>query len=102
MTLPNRRRQRSGDTKHKGKTVHVTVGFYPDGRPGEIFAYGFKTGSDQQGERDQTCMLWSKLMQQHGFSLDDFLRYVSRDDKGNPHTMSGTALVYAIAELAYG
>lgn len=102
MTLPNRRLHRSGDTKHRGETVHVTVGFYPDGKPGEIFAYGYKSGSDQQAERDQTCILWSKLMQKHDFSLDDFLPYITRDDNGKPKTMSGAALDYAISELAYG
>lgn len=96
MTLPNRRPIITGDTTHKGTEITVSVGLYPDGRPGEIFAYGYKSGSGHQAERDQTCILWSKLMQKHGFELEDFLEFISLDFDGKPMTMSAEALVFAL------
>ena len=36
--LPDRRAAVSVDLEHGGSRVTVTIGFYPDGRPGEVFA----------------------------------------------------------------
>lgn len=99
MTLSNRRKNETGDTHHNGSPITVTVGFYEDGRAGEIFAYGYKTGCGHQAERDQTCVLWSKLIQKHGFAIEDFQQFISLDMDGNPITMSGAALLYALDKL---
>ncbi len=44
--LPDRRQAETVDLWHGGQRFHVTIGQYPDGRPGEVFIHGAKPGSD--------------------------------------------------------
>ena len=99
MTLPNRRQVRSGTTEYRGQKLHITLGLYPDGTPGEIWAYGYKTGSGQEAEINQQCIQWSKLVQEDGKRLEDFAKYISMDYDGQPHTASGAALLFALEML---
>lgn len=47
--LPTRRRSWTQRVKISGQTVHMTVGEYPDGRPGEIFIDVNKEGTFLRG-----------------------------------------------------
>ena len=42
--LPNRRENETIDLVFDGHRYHVTIGFAPDGRPGEVFCHGGKVG----------------------------------------------------------
>ena len=40
VRLPDRRAAETIQLEHGGQRFTVTVGFYPDGRPGEVFTHG--------------------------------------------------------------
>ncbi len=63
--LPNRRQAETLDLWHGGQRYHLTVGEYPDGRPGEVFIHGAKPGSDTDLLYDDIGVLISRLLQ-HG------------------------------------
>ncbi len=65
--LPDRRQAETVDLWHGGRRYHLTVGKYPDGRPGEIFLHGAKPGSDTDLLCDDIGVLISRLLQ-HGDS----------------------------------
>ena len=46
--LPQRRAAETFDMRFWNQLFTVTVGFYPDGTPGEVFIDGGKTGQDIQ------------------------------------------------------
>lgn len=57
-----------------GKTkIHVTVGFYADGRPGEVFLHADKTGSLARGAFDAVAIAIS-IGLQHGVPLDEYVK----------------------------
>ncbi len=63
--LPDRRQAETLDLWHGGRRYHLTVGEYPDGRPGEVFIHGAKPGSDTDLLYDDVGVLISRLLQ-HG------------------------------------
>lgn len=74
-----------------GTSIHCTVGQYPDGRPGEIFIHGAKTGSHADGLMRE----WAKaasLAMQRGASIEDFAAIAERNPSGKPNTAIGEAL----------
>ena len=59
VRLPDRRAAETVELEHGGQRFTVTVGFYPDGRPGEVFTHGARSGSTQlslakEGQTAQT------------------------------------------------
>ena len=65
--LPDRRQCETMDLWHGGRRYHLTIGEYPDGRPGEVFIHGAKPGSDADLLGDDIGVLISRLLQ-HGDS----------------------------------
>ncbi len=63
--LPDRRQAETLDLWHGGRRYHLTIGEYPDGRPGEVFIHGAKPGSDTDLLCDDIGVLISRLLQ-HG------------------------------------
>ncbi len=61
--LPNRRANETAELEYEGARYAVTIGFYPDGRPGEVFTAGAKVGSAMEGLLDDACILVSLLLQ---------------------------------------
>jgi hypothetical protein len=49
-TLPQRRAAETFDLRFWNQPFTVTVGFYADGTPGEVFIDGGKTGQDSRGD----------------------------------------------------
>ncbi len=60
---PDRRQAETLDLWHGGQRYHLTIGEYPDGRPGEIFLHGAKPGSDTDLLLDDVGVLISRLLQ---------------------------------------
>lgn len=58
------------DHKDGDLRVYVTVGCYPDGRPGEMFIKADKVGSMASGALDAAAMTTSMALQ-HGASIHD-------------------------------
>lgn len=63
MTLPARRKSWTQKVRIGGQTLHLTVGEYPDGRPGEVFLNVSKTGSFNRGVMETLAMNISKALQ---------------------------------------
>lgn len=67
--LPNRRHcvtQQLEYVTENGviEKYHVTIGYYPDGRPGEIFCNDARTGSDRQSELNDASITISVALQE--------------------------------------
>jgi hypothetical protein len=63
VRLQNRRPNITAMIQHAGRSYAVTVGFYPDGRVGEIFIHGAKAGSEIDFLLDDACVAISLLLQ---------------------------------------
>ena len=61
--LPDRRQSETVNLWHGGRRYHLTIGEFPDGRPGEIFLHGAKPGSDTDLLCDDIGVLISRLLQ---------------------------------------
>jgi hypothetical protein len=70
------------------------VGFYPDGRPGEVFVDGRKLTTQADIEAHDAAIILSFALQ-HGASLDEVGAALLRGESGEPHGVMG-ALVDAI------
>ena len=75
----------------------VTVGFYPDGTPGEVFIDGGKTGQDiQSTARDAAVVL--SLALQHGTAIETIRHAVTRTGSGSAASILG-AVVDALSKF---
>jgi hypothetical protein len=82
-TLPQRRAAETFDRRFRNQPFTVTVGFYPDGTPGEVFIDGGKTGQDiQSTARDAAVVL--SLAIQHGTPIEMIRHAVTRSGSGEP------------------
>ena len=61
--LPNRRAAETVQLEHNGTRFMVTIGFYPDGRPGEVFTHGARSGSALDALLADACVVVSCLIQ---------------------------------------
>jgi len=65
VRLPDRRFAETVVLEHDGTRFMVTIGFYPDGRPGEVFTHGARSGSNLDALLADACVVVSCLIQ-HG------------------------------------
>lgn len=75
--LPDRRRTTTQKVKIGGRTLYVNIGFYPDGRPGEVFLDMAKQGTAIRGWANDAALLVSLLLQ-HGATPGE-IAYAIRD-----------------------
>lgn len=61
--LPSRRSSATYTIHLDGRSIHVTLGLYPDGRVGEVFVATSKTGSALRTALDTWAMALSKALQ---------------------------------------
>jgi len=92
--LPDRRPAETIAIEHGGMGFDVTVGFYPDGRPGEVFTHGAKTGSMIDGLLDDACVVVSLLIQ-NGVEPRALARSMGRLGDEQPASVIG-----AVVDLA--
>lgn len=92
-TLPPRRRAETVEIRHGGHNAPfvVTVGFYDDGRPGEVFIDGAKSGSDMAATTRDGAILLS-LALQHGVPLETIRHAVSRNPDGKASSIVGVVV----------
>ena len=93
QALPMRRRSETFEIDYGGLSrVHtVTVGYYPDGRPGEVFINGGKSGEQVEAiARDGAVML--SMCLQHGVSLDTIKHALTRDSQDQPSSIVGAVV----------
>ena len=65
IRLPERRAAETIALDYDGTRYMVTVGFYRDGRPGEVFTHGARSGSNLDALLADACVVVSCLIQ-HG------------------------------------
>jgi hypothetical protein len=92
VRLPERRIADTRELLFDNMQFTVTVGVFPDGRPGEVFARCGKAGSQLDGLIDDACVLVSRLLQ-HGEAPSILVRSLGRDGD-RPASVIG-----AIAEI---
>jgi hypothetical protein len=99
--LPHRRAAETVELEHGGQRFTVTIGFYPDGRPGEVFTHGLRTGSNLDGLLADACVVVSCLMQ-HGAEARDLAAGMGRLGSAEPASVIGAVvdLVAAASEAA--
>ena len=98
--LPQRRASETFDLRFWSQNFTVTVGFYPDGTPGEVFIDGGKTGQDiQSTARDAAVVL--SLALQHGTPIETIRHAVTRSGSGAAASILG-AIVDVLPATARG
>jgi hypothetical protein len=86
---------------HEG---YLTIGLYPDGRPGELFLKMSKEGSTISGMCQAFCRAFS-LAIQHGLSVQDAcarfrgMRFEPMGDTSNPEIPECSSIVDYIARF---
>jgi ribonucleoside-diphosphate reductase alpha chain len=86
--------------RHEG---YLTIGLYPDGRPGEIFLKMSKEGSTLSGMCQAFCRAFS-LSIQHGLSVSDAvgrfqgMRFEPMGETSNPEIPQAESIVDYIAK----
>ena len=94
--LPDRRPAQTSEIEHGGLRFAVTIGFYPDGRPGEVFTHGPKTGSTMDGLLDDACVAVSLLIQ-HGVEPHTLAQSMGRLGNELPASVIGAVVDLAAA-----
>jgi hypothetical protein len=90
-TLPQRRAAETFHVRFSNLPFTVTVGFYADGTPGEIFIDGRKTGNDIEAiARDAGVLL--SLALQHGVPPETIHQPVTRSALGEPASILGAII----------
>ena len=91
--LPHRRVNETFELRHGNRNAswQITIGRYPDGSIGEIFANGAKSGSDDEANaRDAFVALSISL--QHGVPLAAFQHAMLRNADGSASTIVGAVI----------
>ena len=70
-------RRRDHPLEHGGTRFTVTIGFYPDGRIGEVFTHGARSGSNLDALLADACVVVSCLIQ-HGAELRELAASMGR------------------------
>lgn len=101
--LPNRRPclnfEFLAGERGQEKTLHAGVGFYPDGRPGEVFITGTKVANGQQIVANEAAIAISFALQ-HEADLQAMREAMPREEDGRPQGLMGALLDALVAKLA--
>lgn len=90
--LPMRRKTESLPVAWCGHTIVVTVGFYDDGRPGEVFGKCGIEGQQMGAIVDEAAQLISRLLQR-GVTVGEIMGGIGFDHRGQPETPIGAVTV---------
>ena len=94
--LPDRRVAETVALEHGGTRFMVTIGFYPDGRPGEVFTHGIRTGAGLDALLADACVIVSCLIQ-HGVEPRDLAASMGRLGNAEPASIIGAVIDLAAA-----
>src|SRR5438552_5896931 len=89
--LPNRRSAVTTSFQRDGARFEMTAGYYPDGRPGEIFLRADRANSLLDFLMSDAAILAS-LALQYGAPLDEIRHALKRTTSGQPASPIGAAL----------
>jgi hypothetical protein len=91
VRLPDRRFAETVALEHGGARFMVTIGFYPDGRPGEVFTHGARSGSNLDALLADACVVVSCLIQ-HGAEPHKLAASMGRLGNAEPASVIGAVL----------
>lgn len=94
--LPQRRPHETFQFEHWGSHYTVGIGYYNDGRPGEVFINTGKVGTQSETLARDSAVILSVALQ-FGVPIDAMLHAITRDADGKPSGPIG-ALLERIAE----
>lgn len=86
--LPNRRLSMTYTVRHNNKPHELTIGYYPDLTPGEMFVDTDRPGADMN-MLAHDAMVVASLALQYGCPLDVIRDAVLRHEAGEPATLIG-------------
>jgi hypothetical protein len=89
--LPNRRPAETLAFERDGSRYRMTVGYFPDGRCGEVFLNADRADSLLDVLASDAAILTS-LALQHGCSLQEITHALKRDSRGFAASPIGVAL----------
>jgi hypothetical protein len=95
---PNRRPSETAELEYEGARYAVTIGFYLDGRPGEVFTGNAKVGSGVEAVLDDAAILISLLLQ-NGVEPAALAETMGRLGDGTAPASIIGAIVDRLAEL---
>ena len=87
-TLPQRRAAETFNLRFWNQLSTVTIGFYADGTPGEVFIDGGKSGQDVQSTARDAAVVLS-LALQHGATIETIRLAVTRSNSGEAASILG-------------
>ena len=91
LRLPDRRAAETIALEHDSARFMVTIGFYPDGRPGEVFVHGARSGSSMDALLADACVVVSCLIQ-HGIVPAELARSMGRFGNDRPASVIGAVV----------
>lgn len=97
--LPDRRPAETVQIEFGGMRFAVTIGFYEDGRPGEVFVHGTRTGSGLDALLADACVVLSVLMQ-YGVEPRELAASMGRLGNAGPASVLGAVIDLAAAANA--
>lgn len=89
--LPNKRACETIAFERDGSRYYLTVGFYPDGRPGEIFL-NHDRGDSLLDVLTSDAAILASLALQHGCTLETIAHALKRDARGVAASPIGAAV----------
>src|SRR4051812_25382673 len=96
QVLPQRRAAETFDVRFWSQNFTVTLGFYTDGAPGEVFIDGGRTGQDVQSTaRDAVVVL--SLALQHGLPIETVRSAVTCNGSGEAASILGVIVAALLA-----
>lgn len=96
--LPQRRQSITFEFRVDGGLLYqATVGYYPDGRPGEIFLDSSKSGTDVQVNMRDAAIAISFALQ-YGAHIEDICSAFTRRADGSPEGPLGVLLDMIVKE----
>jgi hypothetical protein len=89
--LPNRRKSITTAFERDGHGYHMAVGYFPDGRPGEIFL-NHDCGDSMLDALSSDAAILASLALQHGCTLETIAHALKRDGRGVAASPIGAAV----------
>ena len=97
--LPDRRAAETVRLDYDGTRYMVTIGFYSDGRPGEVFTHGARSGSSMDALLADACVVVSCLIQ-HGAEPSELAGSMGRLGNASPASVIGAVVDLVAAASA--
>ena len=96
-----RRLNETAELLFEGRRYHVTIGYFEDGQPGEVFCHGAKVGSGMNLLIDDACVALSILLQ-HGVEPQALAHSMGRLGDGAPASIIGALAILVAGNAEEG